>query len=303
MNLTWLEDFLALSATGNFSRAAQQRHLTQPAFSRRIKALEDWLGTPLFDRTSNPTMLTPTGLWFGDVAKQILTQASQLPEQAQAVAASRSDTLRFAATHSLSLTFLPKWLRSLESSLQIGPIQLVSDVLAQCEALLLQNKVQFLLCHTHDRSFAHLDSSSHTSVVVGADMLVPVKAPLPSCHGLVLDQPSARRIPLLQYSTESGLARIFRSTRASSLEKLATETVFTAHLATVLKTMALEGRGIAWLPRSLIDEDLSAGRLVNAGSEKWHINLEIRLFRKRKLEPDAAEAFWLAAGGVKMDQS
>jgi DNA-binding transcriptional LysR family regulator len=233
----------------------------------------------------------------------MLTQASQLPEQAQAIAASHSGTLRFAATHSLSLTFLPKWLRGLESSLQIGPIQLVSDVLAQCEALLLQNKVQFLLCHTHDRSLAHLDTGLHTSVVIGADILIPVKAPLPSSTELFLDQPITRRIPLLQYSSESGLARIFRSTQASSLEKLATETVFTAHLATVLKTMALEGRGIAWLPRSLIEEDLSAGRLVHAGTEKWHIPLEIRLFRKRKLDSDAAEAFWLAAGGVKIDQS
>jgi DNA-binding transcriptional LysR family regulator len=143
----------------------------------------------------------------------------------------------------------------------------------------------------------------HTSVVIGADILIPVKAPLPSSSELFLDQPITRRIPLLQYSSESGLARIFRSTQASSLEKLATETVFTAHLATVLKTMALEGRGIAWLPRSLIEEDLSAGRLVHAGTEKWHIPLEIRLFRKRKLDSDAAEAFWIAAGGVKIDQS
>ena len=48
MNLSWLEDFLALAASGNFSRAAQERHMTQPAFSRRIRALEEWLGATLF---------------------------------------------------------------------------------------------------------------------------------------------------------------------------------------------------------------------------------------------------------------
>ncbi len=52
MNLSWLDDFLALAASGNFSRAAEERHMTQPAFSRRIRALEEWLGAELFDRSS-----------------------------------------------------------------------------------------------------------------------------------------------------------------------------------------------------------------------------------------------------------
>ena len=64
MNLFWLEDFLALAATGNFSRAAEERHMTQPAFSRRIRALEEWLGTELFDRSSQPARLTEAGEWF-----------------------------------------------------------------------------------------------------------------------------------------------------------------------------------------------------------------------------------------------
>ena len=52
MNLIWLDDFLTLASSGSFSRAAQERHMTQPAFSRRIRALEEWLGTELFDRSS-----------------------------------------------------------------------------------------------------------------------------------------------------------------------------------------------------------------------------------------------------------
>ena len=43
MELIWLEDYLALAETLNFSKAAEARHVTQPAFSRRIRALEDWV--------------------------------------------------------------------------------------------------------------------------------------------------------------------------------------------------------------------------------------------------------------------
>ena len=64
MNLIWLDDFLTLAASGSFSRAAQERHMTQPAFSRRVRALEDWLGVVLFDRSTQPATLTEAGEWF-----------------------------------------------------------------------------------------------------------------------------------------------------------------------------------------------------------------------------------------------
>lgn len=50
IELVWFEDCAALADTLHFSRAAELRHVTQPAFSRRIQALEEWVGTPLFTR-------------------------------------------------------------------------------------------------------------------------------------------------------------------------------------------------------------------------------------------------------------
>jgi len=64
LNLAWLDDFLVLAESGNFSRAADERHITQPAFSRRIRALEEWLGVELFDRSAQPARLTEAGRWL-----------------------------------------------------------------------------------------------------------------------------------------------------------------------------------------------------------------------------------------------
>src|SRR5256885_17195652 len=105
MNFSWLDDFLALAATGNFSRAAEERHMTQPAFSRRIRALEEWLGVVLIDRTSHPASLTEPGEWFRTVAQEILARVSRLPDEARAVADASSATLRIATPHALSLAF------------------------------------------------------------------------------------------------------------------------------------------------------------------------------------------------------
>ncbi|KAB1898868.1 LysR family transcriptional regulator, partial [Micromonospora sp. AMSO1212t] len=50
LELTWLEDFIALAGTRSFSQAAEKRFVTQPAFSRRIRSLEDALGLTLVNR-------------------------------------------------------------------------------------------------------------------------------------------------------------------------------------------------------------------------------------------------------------
>ncbi len=295
MNFSWLEDFLALAATGNFSRAAEQRHMTQPAFSRRIRALEDWLGATLFERASHPVGLTPAGHWFRDVAREMLERAARLPDQARAIAASDASTLRFAATHALSLTFLPRWLRGLESGLTLGPIQLVSDMLAQCETLLQQGKVQFLLSHAHALAPSPLGPPNFTLLGVGNEALLPVTAP--DDHGKPrhhLEHGRSSSVPVLAYSAESGLGRVVRSVFGARLEQAGGDVVFTAHLATVLRSMALEGRGVAWLPNSLIEEDLKSRRLLPAGSPPWHIEIEIRLFRMTAAQSPAAEAFWSA---------
>ena len=72
MELAWLEDFLALAEQRNFSRAAVARNISQPAFSRRVRMLEDWLGAPLFDRDTHRVELTEAGAAFLPVARELV---------------------------------------------------------------------------------------------------------------------------------------------------------------------------------------------------------------------------------------
>ncbi|MCG2593651.1 LysR substrate-binding domain-containing protein [Ramlibacter sp. XY19] len=281
MNLSWLEDFLALAGSGNFSRAAEERHMTQPAFSRRIRALEEWLGADLFDRSSQPARLTAAGEWLRPQAEQLLGRVARLPSEVRAVAQASAGTLRIAATHALSFSFVPGWLQTLQAYTQGGPIRLESDVLQRCEALLAQRQVQFVVAHAAGGA---LEEAGTPSVVVGRDELLPVAAP------------GAPEKALLAFSEESGLGRIVRG--ALGPELAGWQTVFTAHLASVLKGMALEGRGLAWLPETLVREEIAAGRLQLRGPGQWRIPLEVRLYRDPAPLGVYAEEFWGAVGSL-----
>lgn len=300
MELSWLDDFLALVDCGNFSRAADARHLTQPAFSRRIRALEDWAGTPLFDRSAQPVTLTEAGRRFRPFADETVRRLLQGREEARLAAQSEAATLRFAATHALSLTFFPSWLRALEARARLGAITLSSDSMEACERLMLAGQAQFLLCHAHPAAAGRLDAESFRSVVVGGDRLLAVTAPDASGRPrhLLADGQDAP-LPHLSYSRESGMGRILEAVRAVQPLSAALDTVFTSHLAAVLRTLARDGRGVAWLPESLIAEDLARGTLVRAGmpagDERWTVPVQIRLVRPRARQSKAAESFWTLA--------
>jgi len=289
VEVTWLHDFLALCSSGSFSRAAEERHVTQPAFSRRIHSLEKWMDVKLFDRSAHPVSLTEVGQWFRPVAEDILRRVLAAREEAQAIVEDTKATLHFAATHVLSWTFFPSWLGASGDRLShLGSIRLVSDTFSACEGLLLQERVQFLLCHYHPSVQNRLDPSVFMSVCVGEDVLVPVASPK------ILSKTSSfsDHVSILSYSAESGLGQILRALRGTETQSTEPQPTFTSHLAVVLKSMAIEGRGMAWLPKSLIAEDLRETRLVEMGRGYEEIPVEIRLFRRRSGEPSRVESFW-----------
>ena len=294
MELSWLEDFLALAGTGNFSRAAEQRHLTQPAFSRRIRALEEWAGVTLFDRSAQPIALTEAGQRFRPLAAALIQDIGRAREEARLAGAAARTTLRFAATHVLSLIFFSGWLSQWEERSAPWTVHLSSDSLQGCETLMLEGRADFLLCHHHEAAPSRLTEDGFDFLRLEGDMLVPCAVPS-----------VARRddAPVLLYSASSGLGRIFRAALDDKAEAIGRRAAFTSDLAALLKAMCLQGRGISWLPRSLIEADLAAGRLVLAGDAAWLVPLDIRLYRNRRAHGPAAEAFWRTVAKAQASSS
>lgn len=293
MELSWFEDYLALAETLNFSRAAELRHVTQPAFSRRIRALEAWVGADLFVRTTHGVSLTPAGEHFHDQAEVLTRALHQLRRDTREVADRRARPLSIAATHALSFTFFPQWIRRNHSILSLGNLHLISDSMLACEQMMLRGDVQFLLCHHHEDAGGRIDARQFRSIVVGTDTLLPLSAPDANDDArwrLGGDAP----VSYLAYSGQSGLGRIVAARWSAKDHPFALEPIFTSHLAATLHSMARAGDGVAWLPRTLTEDDIATGRLVEAGGPGDRIPIEIRLFRPAARQSKAVEDIWSA---------
>ena len=107
MELRHIRYFMALAETLNFRRAAEQLHLSQPALSAQVKALEQHLGVKLFDRTTRMVRLTQAGRVFQDDARKLLASATHAEQRAKRadqglVGSLRIGVISAAATASLA---------------------------------------------------------------------------------------------------------------------------------------------------------------------------------------------------------
>lgn len=296
MEIAWLADLQALAETLNFSRAAERRHITQPAFGRRIRSLEDSCGAALVDRKTHRLRLTPAGEIVleaaGDISRRLERLRHDLDQQRAATAA-----LTFAATHALSFIFFPAWVQSLGPAVSAMPVRLLSDNMNECERIMLEGRAQFLLCHHLSASATRLGEADFRHAVLATDRLVPVSGRSASGDALFeLPGTPDRPVPYIAFEDKSGMGRILTSSLRERARGLHLATVFSSHLAMVLKALAIDGKGVAWIPRSLaMDEMGSGGRLLPAGADEWGIDVEIVLFRPRARMPDLAEQFWRLA--------
>lgn len=296
METNWLEDFLKLAEEGNFSRAAEMRNSSQPAFSRRIRGLEDWIGTALIDRDTHRIALTEAGQAFRPVAEEVLRRLAQGRDQARRIGTAEAGTLRFAATHALSTTFFPDWLRTCGRDDDLGTISLIADNMVGCEQVMLAGTADMLLCHHHPAAPHRLDPANFISILLGTDYLVPVCVPDENgAPRFPLPGDLARPLPYLAYDDTSGMGRILTASQVIPQHGAELKPVFRSHLANALSRMVRDGKGVAWIPFSLCSEDIAEGRLVRAGTEAWDVPMEIRLFRPRARKGKQTEDFWQRA--------
>ncbi|MGA9719956.1 MAG: LysR substrate-binding domain-containing protein [Acidobacteriaceae bacterium] len=99
--------FRAVAAQRSFRRAAEQLYLTQPAVTQQIKALEELIGLPLFDRSGREVALTPAGELLLRYTEESSTVLERAAIELAALKGHLSGTLRIAASTTIAQYILP----------------------------------------------------------------------------------------------------------------------------------------------------------------------------------------------------
>jgi DNA-binding transcriptional LysR family regulator len=291
LDLNWLNDFECLARTLNFTRAANERNISQSAFSKRIKALESWVGAPLINRAQYPVQLTEAGTQFLPAA---LAAVSHLAEQRQEIRdADRGGRrfLRFSALHAISTNFLAFRLDTLQGEIPDLHTRVVSDSLSTCCELLVEGAVDIMLCYYHQSVSPSIDETAFTRKDLLIDWLFPVAASAPALsQGWDLGNASNPPIPYLAYEPSTFLGMVVGRTLEG--KTLNAETIYVDGLVETIKRRVLKGSGFAWMPQTAVAEELADGRLVQIGDETWATRLTITALANPTSFDPVAQEVW-----------
>ena len=258
MELKWLEDILALYECRSFSRAAEKRNVTQPAFSRRIRMFEHWVGEEIVDRSTQPVCLSDTMEDMIPSISNLVVDFYNLRNSIKMDSATHSVT--FATQHSLAAGVFPDLLATIERQVKPVTVRLRTANFPECITLLEKGEVAFVLCYESVNS-ANSHSKTFDRILLGTERLLPVTAV--DENGEPAHDPERQSTVKLMNYTEGTFLRdmVNRGRLPSILQDYTVENVCVSSLAIALKHLVLAGMGVAWLPESLVRQDIADARL------------------------------------------
>ena len=147
-----LRAFLALAEQHSFTRAARVCHLSQSAFSSLIRAIEDTLGTRLFDRDTRNVELTPQGRVLEQSARRMVGQFDEMVDNVRDHAALRKGRVSIAALPSIAAGWLPGVFAEFRRRHPGIDLELADVLSAPCLELVRSNRADFALASSETQA-------------------------------------------------------------------------------------------------------------------------------------------------------
>ncbi|MEP2921404.1 LysR substrate-binding domain-containing protein [Sulfitobacter sp.] len=295
MEITWLEDLIELDATRNFSIAATARNITQPAFSRRIKALENWIGTQLIDRSTFPVKLTPAGEVVLENARTLTQDMYRLRDECRDLFSPSSDTLSISALHSIALSIYPTYAQKLQKV--IGPFttRMNATDYYDCIESLTVGRSELAICYSHILGPQYLNSGQFETLTLMQDPLVLVASPqiADRLEQALEARTGGETLPLVSYSSGCFLGKMQEIlTKHYYTKHIVFHTVFESSMSETLKRMILAGQGLGWLPKSIIEDELQQNKLQILSADDAVLELDLVLVRKTATGSPLMQKIW-----------
>lgn len=291
MKLMWIEDLLAIAETRSLTEAAERRNVTQPAFSRRIRAIEEHLGIELVDRSRKPARPIAAVLERVETFRDLAAGLRRLPNDLVASSLTRP-RVAIACQHALSTSFAPELARRVLRAQPDAMVRLRSANREECVALLMTRQAHVLVAFETDDLPIVAAAEFVEKERLAEQPLLPVIRPGKRAASWSADR--TFDLPIVAYPDEVFLGQVMaRDVLPSIAEGRYVRVVETA-LTLAARELALAGIGAAWIPEALVRDDLDDGRLMVLPGDFGRCVMSLVVLRLRTPRPPAEEIAWAA---------
>jgi len=246
MRLEWIEDLVAIFESESLNEAAGRRHLTQPAFTRRVRSIEDYIGVELIDRSRKPARPATT----------LVEQETRLRTMAQELRAlvldlrkserhSRSRVV-IGSQHAITTSILPTLIADKFDGLDIT-IRLRSANRSECTAMLITKEADLIVIFRSVEEISTIPEEYIEEKVISQEKLIPV------CSAKVRRAIANGDLPIIAYPSEVFLGKLLETHIFPSIQE---SFRIDARVETALTVAALQlaacDIGVAWVPETML---------------------------------------------------
>lgn len=277
MQMQWLDDVLVLLEEGNMTRAAARRNITQPAFSRRIRGFENWLGVTVLQRSANKVDISPALVSNEAEIRTLVARLKDLQGKITHFDPARS-TLGIAAQHATVYSIFPDMaLRARHMFPALG-FRLRAANLKDCVSMFLRGDTQLMVCYESSYTGPLPFGGSVRREVCSVDYLVPVVGG--SLRYNVHDNTDMPLgTPSIIYPEHSHFGEVLDAAeRTFGTRRYSQNPVCETAFSSGIKEMTLKGIGVGWVPFSMVHREIESGELISLAEGFGKERLEIAVY-------------------------
>lgn len=262
MNRRQLEYAVRLAGVRSFSQLADELHMSQPALSKQIGALEQELGLKLFDRTTSPLSLTPAGAYFIEEAKGMVYRQDQLLRTMQQFKSGEAGRLTIGVSPFRCMYLMPKIVGAIRERFPGVQVILHEDNSAGLRKDATEGKFDFAILNlpVDESVLDAVPIESETLVLAVPNTLAKTLPSTPNGALREVDFADCKDLPFVTVSKTQELRQIFDKICATA----AVQPIIAAQVKSLSAAwqLAVADVGATVLPLPFIEEFMSDQRIT-----------------------------------------
>ena len=283
MDMQWFDDVLVLLEEGNMTRAAARRNITQPAFSRRIRSFEDWLGVQVLDRKTNRVEISPA---LASNEGEIRAMVARLRELRSKIAHHdpAGSTLAIAAQHAPVFSTFPDMALRAKSAFPRLKFRMRAGNLSDCVTLFLRGDTSMLLCSEAQDTGPMQFGPEVRRGLWGHDDLIPVVGGVLR-YSVRDNRDVPEDTPAIVYPENSYFGEVLaKHQRPFGTADFSLNPVCQTAFSSGTKELVLKGLGIGWVPFSMVYRELESGELISLANQYGREPLDVAIYANSSVE-------------------